>query len=113
MKIIGNESEQSILKEVGSRIKQYRISLNITQEELAEKCGTSSSTVVRIESGFDSKFSNYIKILNALELMQNIDALIPQSQLDFKVLYNKKPQRQRAKGRVLKAKPSWVWGEDK
>ena len=113
MKIIGNESEQSILKEVGSRIKQYRISLNITQEELAGKCGTSSSTVVRIENGIDSKFSNYIKILNALGLVQNIDALIPQSQPYFKALYDKKPQRQRAKGRVSKAKPSWVWGEDK
>ena len=62
MKITGNESEQTVLKELGARIKQYRISLNITQAELADKCGISSSTEVRIENGVDSKISNYIKI---------------------------------------------------
>ena len=51
MKIIGNESEQAIMKELGTRMKQYRISLNITQKEFADKCGISSSTVVRMENG--------------------------------------------------------------
>ena len=95
MKITGNENEQAILKELGTRIKQYRISLNVTQSNLADKCGISASTVVRIENGVDSKFSNYIKILNGLRLIQNIDILIPEIQPDFKALFEQKAPRQR------------------
>lgn len=113
MKIIGNENEHAILKELGTRIKQYRISLNITQAELADKCGISASTVVRIENGTDSKFSNYIKILNGLGLTQNMDILIPEAQPDFKALFEQKPARQRVKTNNTKAKFNWVWEEDK
>ena len=113
MKITGNESEQTVLKELGARIKQYRISLNITQAELADKCGISSSTEVRIENGVDSKISNYIKILNALGLMQNLDILIPEIQPDFKALFEQKPARQRVKSNNNKRKSNWVWEEDK
>lgn len=113
MKITGNESEQAILKELGMRMKQYRISLNMTQLELADRCGTSISTVVRIENGIDSKFSSYMKILNALGLLQNLDLLIPELQPDFKSLFEQKPARQRVKSNHAKAKAGWVWGEDK
>ena len=113
MKITGNESEQAVLKELGMRIKQYRISLNITQMELADKCGTSISTVVRIENGIDSKLSSYMKIMNTLGLMQNFDILIPELQPDFKALFEQKPARQRVKSNKAKSQSDWVWEEDK
>ena len=96
MKISGNQNEMTILKEIGQRIKQHRISLNITQADLADKCGISSSTEVRIENGVDSKFSNYIKILPALNMLDNLDILIPEMQQDFKALFEEKPTRKRA-----------------
>lgn len=113
MKIKGNENEQAILKEIGLRIKQYRISLDITQADLADKCGISSSTEVRIENGEDSKFSNYIKILSALNMLENIDLLVPELQPDFKSLFEKKPSRKRVKSKSLKPNSNWVWEEDK
>ncbi len=113
MKITGNESEQAVLKELGNRIKQYRISQNITQAELAEKCGISSSTEVRIENGIDAKISNYIKILNGLGLQQNFDVMIPEIQEDFKAIYEKKTLRQRAKSTKSEKNSNWVWEEDK
>lgn len=112
MKLLGIESENDILKEIGFRIKQYRISLNITQTELANRCGVSLSTVVRIENGIDSKLSNYIRILNVFGMVQNIDILIPEAQPDFKALYEQKPARQRVKSKNIKKKTGWVWGED-
>ncbi len=113
MKILGNESEQVVLKELGTRIKQYRISKNITQSELAEKCGISSSTEVRIENGIDAKISNYVKILNVLGLLQNLDVLIPEVQEDFKAIYEKRPARQRVKNTKSGSNSNWVWEEDK
>lgn len=113
MEITAITYEQEILKELGNRIKQYRVSLNITQTELANKCGISSSTEVRIENGEDSKISNYIKILIGLGLAENLNLLIPESQPDFKALYEQKPKRQRATSNVKKTKSNWIWEEDK
>ena len=112
MKISGNEREQDVLKELGARIRQYRISLNITQAELADRCGISSSTEVRIESGVDSKISNYIRILKSLGLAQNLNLLAPEPQPDFKALYERKPARQRARSNKTGSGSGWVWGED-
>ena len=113
MKISASENEKSILIELGQRIKQNRISLNITQAELAEKCGISPSTETRIENGEDSKISNYIKILSGLNLLDNLDALIPEVQPDFKALYEQKPARKRANSKNKKINTNWIWGEDK
>lgn len=113
MKIQGNENEQVLLKELGNRIKQYRISLNLTQAELSKKCGASFSTIVRLEKGEDLKFSNYLKVLNALGLQQNLDFLVPEIQEDYKAIYEKKTKRQRVRAKQKKTSSSWVWGEDK
>ncbi len=102
-----------ILAELGQRIKQNRISLNITQVELAEKCGISPSTETRIENGEDSKISNYIKILSGLNMLSNLDILIPEVQPDFKALYEQKTSRKRAKPSNKKATSYWTWDEDK
>ena len=63
MKITGLYDEKTILSELGNRIQQYRISMNITQAELAQKCGLSLKTIARTEAGHDTKLSNIIKIL--------------------------------------------------
>lgn len=112
MKIIGGYSEEKILKEMGRRIKQYRISMSVTQAELAEKCGVSASTVTRIEKGDDVKISNYIKILSMLNLADNIDILIPEPQPDFKSLFEERPEKQRVKSNSKKSNSKWTWGED-
>ena len=113
MRISANENEKAILIELGKRIKENRVAMNYTQTELAEKCGVSSSTEIRIENGEDSKMSNYIKILSGLHMLDNLDVLIPEVQPDFKALYERKAQRKRAKPSKSKPKTSWTWNEDK
>lgn len=112
MKINENFNESAILKEIGQRIKQHRISLNITQSDFATKCNISPSTQVRIENGEDAKFSNYIKILSALNMLDNINILIPEVQPNFKAIFENKPQRKRATPNNHKKNTHWVWGED-
>ena len=113
MKITGKENEKAILAELGQRIKQQRIALGITQTELAEKCGISPSTQIRIESGDDSKLSNYIKIMSGLKMLDNIDILIPEVQPNFKMIYENRRIRQRVKTKKAEKASTWVWGEDK
>ena len=113
MRITGNADEDAILIELGQRIRQHRISLGLTQAELAEKCGISPSTETRIENGADSMISNYIRILSGLNMASNIDVLVPEVQPDFKELYEHRKLRQRVKSSKTKPGTGWTWGEDK
>ena len=113
MKIIGNENEKTILQELGSRIRQQRLVLELTQAELADRCGISLSTEIRIENGDDSKMTNYIKILSAFSMSGNFDILIPEVQPDYKSLFEENPKRKRAKSKKAKTSSTWTWGEDK
>lgn len=113
MKITGYESEWTILKELGKRIKQHRIALDITQSDLAKKSGISISTEIRIENGDDSKMSNYIRIMTALGIIDNIDIFIPDEQPDYKAIFHERPSRKRARTSSKKRESTWVWGEDK
>ncbi|MBR3844418.1 MAG: helix-turn-helix transcriptional regulator [Clostridia bacterium] len=112
MKITGFENQKTILVELGDRMKQYRISLNITQNELAKKCGISTSTVVRMENGDDPKLSNVIKILSVFGLLENLNILIPEQQPDYKAMFEEKTVRKRARPVEKKPNTAWVWGED-
>lgn len=113
MKITQLESEKAILQEIGIRIKQYRVSLNITQNQLAQRCGISVITLMRIENGEDTKWSNIIKILSEINLLDNLDILIPEPQPDYKAMFEEKSVRKRARPDKQKKDNNWVWGEDK
>ena len=113
MKITQFESEKAILQEFGIRIKQYRVSLNITQNQLAQRCGISVITLMRIENGEDTKWSNIIKILSEINLLDNLDILIPEPQPDYKAMFEEKAVRKRARPDKQKKDNNWVWGEDK
>ena len=113
MKISNYNDEKSILVELGNRIQQYRISLNITQSEIAQRCGLSLKTIARTEMGYDTKLSNLIKILNEIGLSENLDILIPEPQPDYKALFEEKTIRKRARPDKKKTDNAWVWGEDK
>lgn len=113
MKISNYNDETSILVELGKRIQQYRISLNITQSELAQRCGLSLKTIARTEMGHDTKLSNLIKIVSEIGLSDNLDVLIPEPQPDYKALFEEKTTRKRARPEKKKQDGAWVWGEDK
>ena len=66
MKIYGTESNDYILKEFGKRIQDTRISVTMTQRELAERAGVSLSTMERIENGDNVKIENILNVMRAL-----------------------------------------------
>lgn len=113
MKITQFDSEKAILQEFGNRIKQYRVDLNITQNQLAQRCGVSVTTLMRIENGDDTKWSAIIKILSEFNLLDNLDVLIPEPQPDYKAIFEKQEIRKRARPKTKDSNSTWVWGEDK
>lgn len=114
MKINQTDNYFVVLKKFGNRIKGYRVSSNITQSQLAHRCGLSVSTLIRIENGEDTKWSAILRILSELNLLNNLDILIPEIQPSYKAMFENKPTRKRVRHKKKDINSStWTWGEDK
>ena len=66
-----------IRKELGKKIKKYRVEAGYSQGDLSKKTGVSVHSISNIENGNDFNFDNLVSILRAFNLVDNIDLLIP------------------------------------
>lgn len=111
MKITGHESNSLINKELGLRIKNKRIDMDLTQESLAKKAGVSLRTLINIELGKSSNTNMILNVLRALNILSNIDILIPETSIrpyDYFYL-NKKRERVR---KVKEKEIDYKWGKN-
>ena len=69
MKIEKQLNDAAILKEIGERIAQRRLDLQLSQADLAEEAGLSKRTVERMEAGESTQLSSMIRVLRALNLI--------------------------------------------
>ena len=111
MKIYGNENNIFIIKELGKRIKDVRISRSLTQKELAENAGISYNTVIRLENGEGANLENLIKIMRVLGILQNFDLLIPEQELSPEEIFKGKKKRKRA-SKIREKENDWQWGDE-
>lgn len=115
MVFIKNNSDDATLKELGNRILQYRLNLNLTQDALAKEAGVSKRTIIRTEHGHSAQVSNLIRILRALGLLENLETLIPEpalSPLQQVKMHGKKRRRASSSSDKLKTKEPWSWGDE-
>ena len=69
MKITNLSNEKAILSEIGNRIQQYRVSMNITQAGFAKQCGISLKTIARIEKGIvEPKYLTLLRLAKAFDM---------------------------------------------
>ncbi len=93
-------SDPAILKKFGLRIKDYRMRMELTQTELAEKSKVSLGSVVRLEKGLPVSTILLVSILRTLGMLENIEGLIPElgiSPMQMRKIQEKKRQRIRHK----------------
>ena len=114
MKIEGLLTDAVILAELGERLAQRRLELQLTQEIVAEQAGVSKRTVERIEAGSTAQMSTLIRLLRALELLDRLETLVPEAgprPMDLVRLQGK--ARQRASGkRKSRDQGPWHWGDE-
>ncbi|NOX92286.1 MAG: helix-turn-helix domain-containing protein [Gammaproteobacteria bacterium] len=117
MKISRLLADGAILTEFGGRIARRRLELQLTQASLAEQAGVAKRTVERIEAGASAQMSSLIRIFRVLELLPNLELMLPDTQPGPMALLRQKGKvRQRASGqrqanRVEESKP-WSWDDD-
>lgn len=93
-------SDPAILQKMGRRIRDYRMRMEMTQSELAEKSGVSMGTIVRVEQGNPISTLLFISILRTMGLLENLEVLLPElsiSPLQMRKMQGKKVQRIRHK----------------
>ncbi|WP_051638645.1 helix-turn-helix transcriptional regulator [Butyrivibrio sp. NC2002] len=92
----------SYIAEIKRKIKQCRIKLEMTQKELADKSGVSLRSIQRFENGEEISFANFIKIIYAVGLIDNVNDAIPDMEKGSSVLLER--ERHAEKKRVRKKK---------
>ena len=93
-------SDTAILSKLGTRLKAYRITRGMKQQELASESGVGISTIAKIESGQSVSFSLLISVMRTLGLLENLDLLIPEqkpSPLELLKMQGKQIKRVRTK----------------
>jgi len=117
MKISRLFTDEAILTELGVRIARRRLELQLTQGNLAEQAGVAKRTVERIEAGASAQMSSLIRVFRVLELLPNLELLLPDVQPSpMDLLRQKGKVRQRASGqrqanRTKEPQP-WSWDDD-
>jgi DNA-binding XRE family transcriptional regulator len=93
-------SDPMILQRLGGRIRDYRIRMEMTQNELAERSGVSMGTIVRLEHGDTVSVLLLISILRTLGLLENLENMLPEltiSPIQLRKMQGKNVQRVRRK----------------
>ena len=93
-------SDPAIFNKLGTRMKAYRISRGMKQQELASESGVGISTIAKIERGQSVSLSLFVSIMRTLGLLENFDLLIPEpkpSPLELLKMQGKQIKRVRTK----------------
>jgi len=95
------------------RLESIRLSRNITQEQLAEEAGVSTRTIGRLEKGQGVSMDTFIRVMMALNIQQNLEALMPDPNVrPIERVGMGAGERKRARpAKSLDESPSWSWGD--
>ena len=91
-------SNPDIIVMLGKRFKQYRLTMRMTQEDVARKAGLSIVTVRQFETGNASNITmcTFLAMLRAIEQLHEIRQLLPEIPISPYVLskiQEKQPKR--------------------
>ncbi|WOJ00088.1 helix-turn-helix transcriptional regulator [Citrobacter koseri] len=64
-----------------ARIKETRISMSMTQQQLADRAQVGIATIKRIEKGAGLNLDTLISLLRALDKLHNLDAILFESEM--------------------------------
>ncbi len=115
MDTANNLTDEAILGELGRRIGRCRLHLHMTQADLAEQAGVSKRTVERLEAGASVQLSIFIRILRVLNLLQELEKLIPEvgiRPMDMLLLKGKERKRASTKRRQESSPKKWSWDDE-
>ena len=102
---------QEYIKELGQKIKTYRVMNQMSQQDLEDKTGVSKRSISRLEQGESVQVDNLFKILLALGLGDNIELLVPdQTKRPSYYLDNQENKQKRVRKKT--ETKEFKWGDE-
>jgi len=97
------------------RLESIRLTRNMTQEQLAEEAGLSLRTIGRLEKGQGVSLDTFIRVLMALKIQHNLEALLPDPSVrPIERVGIGTGKRKRARpAKPSREQPTWSWGDRK
>lgn len=83
-------------KHLGAQLKRARLDQNLSQAEVASRCGLSQLTVAKLEAGAGSRTNTLIKVMKVLGLESQLDMLVPARPISPIQIRSLRSVRQRA-----------------
>ena len=103
-------SDYEVLQDIANKIKKKRISLNISQEDVAIKTGLSKHTISNIENGNSYTMDSFIKVMRYLGMISNLETVISDIIMDpNKIKGGQAPKR--VKMSKKKETGNWTWAK--
>ena len=92
-------SGSELIKGLGTRYAQYRKRLGYTQKEVAHQSGLSIFTISSFENGSSTgiTLAAFIKLLRAIQFLEEIEKLLPPLPVSPKEMYLKMQKKTRKK----------------
>lgn len=114
MQITNQSTEASTLEELGARLRQTRLNQGMSQAQLAAQAGVSELTISKMESGSLGQARNFLRVLRALGLLDNMDAVIPHAVSSPIAESDRggRPRKRSPRGGARKDIDEWTWAED-
>ncbi|WP_438483514.1 helix-turn-helix domain-containing protein [Oleiharenicola lentus] len=119
MKMSKQATDEAILTELGSRLANARLHLNLTQTQLALNAGVSKRTIERLEAGqVGTQLSGFLRVCRALDLLERLETFVPEptpSPMEQLRLGGRKRQRASREKHLVVEEPAaeWKWGDEK
>ena len=70
-------TDQTVLEELGRRIKQRRLDRNLTQQDVAERAGLDRTTVGALEREGRATLLSFVQVLRAIGALEEFDVFLP------------------------------------
>jgi transcriptional regulator with XRE-family HTH domain len=115
MKFQELQHDEAILRELGHRLAQLRIELDLTQAKLAGKAGVGKRTLERLEAGESTQTRTLCRLLRELDLLEKLDLLLPEPKVrPSQAVKQAELLPKRATGRKSNAGKTnpWTWGDE-
>lgn len=105
---------QTQAAQLGARLAAYRLNRNLTQRQLAQDAAVSLNTLRRLEDGQNVSLDTLMRVLEALDLGERLEALTPPADVRpvDRVRMAARAERKRARPAQPKPAAPWKWGDE-
>lgn len=92
---IYEKTGSDIIRKLGTKYSNYRKRMGYTQKEVAQKSGLSVFTISSFENGSSTgiTLASFIKLLRAIDFLDEIEKLLPELPESPRTLFNKQRKK--------------------